>query len=810
MLGYGKIRILNTLKMGISRFKNFLFVYGPIVFILSIWLIFSFQYIFQDKVPFPSTYQVNNFAPWSAYEKFWGPVKNAAMPDIITQIYPWRHLAVEIWKSGNIPLWNHYSFSGTPLLANYQSAVLSPFNLLFFIFPFVDGWTILVLLQPLLAGFFTYLFARSIKISKIGSVISSISFMFCGFITTWMGYATLGYAILFLPLALFCIEKYWDSGKLFFLSLFSLTFPLSFFSGHFQISTYFILFICLYLAYKFILTRNIHNALYLILYTFFGLLLIMPQVLPSMDLYFQSFRSSFFQTGFISLQYVPTLIVPDFFGNPVTRNTWFGHYAEWNGYIGLPGIFLAFLAFFKINKKILIFLFIGLLSLILATENFISSFILGLNIPLLSQSAIGRIIVLYSFSFAVLAGFGFDSLVEYVKHRNTKKIFSNIGIFTLFFVVLWSIVAFGVFIEKENIGVSRQNLILPTLLFLGLCISVVIGVFYRGNRIYNKIIIFTIGLSLLSLTSFDMLRFSLKWMPSDPKNFVFPDIPSSNAFKKISGFDRVLGNLGGEANIYYRLPSVEGYDALYSRRYGQFVNYIESEKLIISAWSVVDFPNDGKFTSKALDFLGIKYIAHKVSDNEVSWTFPYWKYPEDRFKRVYKDDKYEFYENKNVFPRAFLVSDYTVANSSEQALKKVFDDNFDLRSKVVLEKDPKMIIDQKVKGEVKITSFESNSIKILSRSNNNALLVLANNYNSGWKAKINNREIPILRANHAFSAIPVEKGESTVVLEYDPFSFRLGIYLFLSGVSGIVIFLFVSRSKGRLKPFFFWQSGIGK
>ena len=43
--------------------------------------------------------------------------------------------------------------------------------------------------------------------------ISSISFMFCGFIVTWMNYATLGFAIIFLPLALFSIEKYFSFVK---------------------------------------------------------------------------------------------------------------------------------------------------------------------------------------------------------------------------------------------------------------------------------------------------------------------------------------------------------------------------------------------------------------------------------------------------------------------------------------------------------------------------------------------------------------------------------------------------------------------
>ena len=134
----------------------------PYLLIFVVWFIFSSPYFLKGLSPFPSDYQVNSFSPWSSYKELAGPVKNAAQPDLITQIYPWKNLVIEQWKAGQIPLWNPYSFAGTPLLANFQSAVFSPFNLLFFLpLKFIDSWSILVLLQPLFAGIFTYFFIFS-------------------------------------------------------------------------------------------------------------------------------------------------------------------------------------------------------------------------------------------------------------------------------------------------------------------------------------------------------------------------------------------------------------------------------------------------------------------------------------------------------------------------------------------------------------------------------------------------------------------------------------------------------------------------
>jgi hypothetical protein len=268
----------------------------PFIIILSIWFFFSSPFVMGGKNPFPSDYQTNFFQPWSVYPGMKGPVKNNAQPDIITQIYPWRYFSIEELKNGRLPFWNPYNFAGTPHLANYQSAVLSPFNILFFLpLSFIDAWGLLVLLQPLLAGFSTYLFVRKLGISKEGSLISSVSFMFCGFLTTWMGYATLGYAILPLPLALYSILKFKEERKVLWLILLSLSFPFSFFAGHFQTSMYFALGVFLYIFYSIKIEKDIKVYIKSLVFALSGILLVMPQVLHSVEIYLNAARRDLFQ-----------------------------------------------------------------------------------------------------------------------------------------------------------------------------------------------------------------------------------------------------------------------------------------------------------------------------------------------------------------------------------------------------------------------------------------------------------------------------------------------------------------------------------
>ena len=773
-----------------SKVKKFLLNFWSVIFIFIVWFIFSSPYFLKNKAPFPATYQVNNFAPWSTYPEFAGPVKNGAMPDIITQIYPWKDFTIDTLRAGQIPLWNPYSFSGTPHLANYQSAVFSPFNFIFFLFPFVDAWSLLVLFQPLLAGLFMYLFVRSLKRSQTASLISSISFMFCGFIVVWMDYATLAYAISFLPLALFCIEKYHELKKIRYLLLLSISIPLSFFSGHFQISIYFFITVLVYLIYKFITTKNINASLKLTGFIFFGLLLSLPQLLPSIELYLQSLRSTIFLKGeAIPWQYIPTFLAPDFLGNPVTRNDWFGHYAEWNAYIGvLPLMLAVYLIISKKNVQTFFLLTIGIFALLIAFDTPFLTLLINFHIPVLSTSAASRIIVIYSFTFAAMSAFGLDQLVMDVKERRFKKIYSWITLFSIFFLLLWAIVFFKLFIPQERLIVARQNLILPSFIFLAS--SLVILLFAFSQNTNKKVKYSLLAFMLILIVAFDLFRFAKKWQPFDPKNLVFPNIPTTQEFSRLKGHERVLGNLGAEALVYYGMPSVEGYDPLYINRYGEFVGSLNDGRLRESSRSVVIFPKDIKYTEKAINLLGIKYIIHKLSDDNKPWTFPYWKYPNDYFDLIYKDESYKIFENEKAYPRVFLVGEYKVINNPQKIIDTMFSKDFDLRKSIILEEHPRIEKYSGNMGNVLILKYSPNEIEFKVNASRPGILFLSDNYYPGWKAEIDGKKAKILRADYTFRAVSVPLGKHTVKFVYDPQSFKLGLYAALFGFT-LIVFLIV-------------------
>src|SRR3989338_2737474 len=218
----------------------------PFVIIALIPFIFFWQFFIKDLLPIPSDTIIGLYHPWrDLYSKDYPrgiPFKNFLITDPVRQQIPWRKIAIDQWKEGKIPLWNPYNFSGTPILANIQTAALYPLNILFLIFPFIDAWTTLIMLQPLLAGLFMYWYLRSLALRSVASLLGAIVWSFSGFNIAWLTWGTMGHVALWLPLALLSIDKSW-----YFLLVFSLV--SQFFAGHAQISLYFMIVVLAYAVF---------------------------------------------------------------------------------------------------------------------------------------------------------------------------------------------------------------------------------------------------------------------------------------------------------------------------------------------------------------------------------------------------------------------------------------------------------------------------------------------------------------------------------------------------------------------------------
>jgi len=766
-----------------------------ILLILVIFAFFFNSFLIKGKLPIPSDTIIGLYHPFrDLYAKEYPrgiPFKNFLITDPVRQQYPWRELAISLEKKGELPLWNPYNMGGYPLLANFQSAAFYPLNILFFVLPFNISWGLLIFLSPLLSAIFLYFYLKNLNLHNWACFLGSIVFSFSGFFIAWMEWGTITHTILWLPLILLSIDKIFSyfkfnknskvksqssrpkadqplaeklqlkSQKLLIWS-FIFTFSLisAFFAGHLQIFFYLFVFSTIYLFARWLQFGRRWNILLLfaICYLLFAITTAIQWV-PTLKFIFESAReidqAQWQKSGwFMPWEHLVQFIIPDFFGNPTTNNYWgVWNYAEFIGYIGIfPFILSLFALFFRKDKKTLFFGTIFFISLIFALPTFFAKIPYLINIPLLSTSQPTRLLFLSDFALAVLSALGFDYLI---KSKNKTVIFPLLFLFILF-LGIWIFVLFlgKEVISLDNLNVAKRNSILPSALFGFILIIVSLLVFMPRIKKYSSFIY----ILLIFLALFDLMRFGFKFIPFTNKEYLFPQTKTISFLQSQKGIFRIMSAdrriLPPNFTTLYRLQSVDGYDPLFLNRYGELISASERGKPDISPPFGFDrIINPANFESRVVDLIGVKYIL-SLSDLK-----------SEKLKKVFQEGQTRVYENSKSFPRTFFVEKVYYRNNKNDVIELIFNENFDLKRKAIIEDaDFKRIdfISKRSLGEAKIKEYTENKIVIKTQNKGEGFLVITDTFYPAWKAKINGKETRIYRTDFNFRGIFVPKGEHNV------------------------------------------------
>src|SRR5882724_1443741 len=779
------------------------------IFILLLFFLITslfFYPLFKGWIPFPGDLLVSK-APYNTNAYFGyapGGVPNKAQgADIIKEAFPWKSFVVDSLKKGQLPFWNPYNFSGNSELANFQSAVFYPLNVIFLSLPFSLAWSIFIFVAPFLAGFFTYLLLREFRLSTLSSLFGGMIFAFSSYMVVWMEYGNITHTFLWLPLALLLVEKLLQKQtKKYFLALVGTLF-VSFLAGYIQGYFYLNIMVVLYFLVRFKQTNIQQKKIFLTFFLalIFPVLLSLFQMLPTLKLFDYSSRGNY---SLEQIQYLlnpwwysVTVLIPDFFGNPATRNYWFaGTYIERVSYFGFIPFIFAIVALFSFNKRkeTRIFGIVFLVTFLLSLDLLVTKYFFRIPIPTLSTAVPTRILGLFQFCGSILAAFGF----EYLLQKEERKKFINI--ITLFFVILillWGLVLFTAKIFPQlswttNFTITKRNLILPTVFFFSFFMLVLIR-FYENKIKSIKSLGKIISIIIFCLVFIDLFYFFQKITPFSPKEFIYPKTDVISYLQNNAGLYRFWGYGSGyiESNFqtYDKTFSPEGDDPLHFKTYTEFLTTSKDGTLpnslprpdanIAPGYGASDL-NTNVYRQKVLNIDGIKYV---LNEGDAS------AFHSEKYKLVWQKFPWQIYENLNVAPRAFLTTDYCVIQDKNAVMKTFFNKNFDEKKKLILNDDPHIARVSLKQSLVKILDYQPNRVTIQTNSNADALLFLSDNYFFSWKARVDNSVTKIYVADYTFRAVLVPKGHHIVTFYFDSNVFKTGLILSVFSAAILLVLL---------------------
>jgi len=722
--------------------------------------------------------------------------------DVLTSAYYFRVFGSEYLREHlRWPSWNPYIFGGLPFVDAMHSDIFYPTWILRLLVPVARANGYVFCIHIFLSGVATFCFVRSLGVGRTGAAISALAYMFSAGIVSFIFEGHDGRLIVtsMLPVALLFLHRgmagngawnYIVAGGGVGLALLSPQVQMSYYLG-IAVSLFFLV----ELWYRWQRSRDPRKAVSAILLFVamvgVGLSLAAVQFLPAYSYLEYSPRGGggrgyeFATSWSMPPEETINLVAPSFSGllESYWGRNYFKHHSE---YLGIITLVLAGTGVALSRRRPYARFFIGLavFSLIMAWGGHTPLYRIAYYIiPRIKQfRAPSLIFYLFSFSVAVLAGFGLDSLHSETGAR-AKRLIRGLAI-VLGVLAVCLIVCV---VAREGVTRSIADGVIPYLRAhyapemvqmkvrsLGANYSAFLLSFFRSLvvagisiviiwMLVERKILPATGLYLLGpLLLFDLLLVDAKFVRTvQPADEFFAEDEVVRYLKQDDSVFRVFPydhRPNDDYLMLFGLQSVGGHHGNQLQRYQRFIGGAETVMFYAPNLQYRNF----------LDLLNVKYI---VASKRV---------PASGLPVAHSGAAFNILTNETVLPRVFIVPDYRVV-TDDDALDLLKRSDFDPSATVLLSEDPGFtpVSSDTSVGEALLISYEPDRVVVEATTSSTALLVLSDNYYPMWRAVIDGRPTKIYRAYYTLRAVVVEPGSHAVEFVYDSIYLKVGFVLSL-------------------------------
>lgn len=707
------------------------------------------------------------------------PLHAGSMAEDILMFFPFKAFAAEVLRSGTTPLWNPYVFSGTPFLADSQTAVFHPATLMLALLAkgslSYRAGELAVVVQFCVAVIGMYAYLRSLRLERWSSAAGALVFTFGGFMVSHVRHLPIINVAVWLPWFLYAVERFAGSRRLIWGVIGSVFLLFAFLGGHLQTVLYvfsFGLIYCVWRVYpEIIAEERVFARISLGLRSMMpfpaALLLGAFQLLPTLELLPLSTRaidvSYHLTTDFsMPLQNLIMTVAPNFMGGIAGRywGAW-SYWWEFGSYVGIFALLAATTAAFVRRSRFQVFyMAAAVISLLLAlgANTFLHPLFYLIWPGFHLNRAPSRLLLIFTFSTAVLCAYGLEKLLA---GRNNDALLDTakrgLSFFTVIMAIMLPFMYAGLIAAPtrrlfEYFGTAADSLIWA-LVLTGL--SLVVLASLRNSALKDG----TIKAMMISLIIFDLFSIWRGWYVEErrpetyfPSDAVIDYLRSDKDMFRVDNRDVWPPNAGS----VYRIQTVSGSNTL----------------SLADQSRIAGLPK----------LLNVKYmVARKDLDD------PIWK-------KVRVIDGVSVYRYRAYVPRAYLVSAAQIEPDRETILKEISDAEFSPQDLVYLEdaslrKKIARLSKLPMDYNIELDSYEPNRLKYHVNNAEPGLMVLSEIYYPGWKARVDGRDANIYRADYALRAVWLEPGRHEVEMSFLPPSFLKGLYVSLITVSILIIML---------------------
>lgn len=725
--------------------------------------------------------------------------------DIRTFNLPIKAFLNNAIASKESPLWDPYTYCGIPFIAKMQSAVFYPLDIIFNLLSLPIAMNICTWFHIFLSGAFTYFFARELRISRFGALISGIIFSFNGYQFAHLigGHTPILRVLPWIPAILYCLERSISRQTPFYALIGGILLATQIFAGFPQITFYTLIAIILYP-----MCRGFKNIGFSLIIIGIGLLVGAVQVLPVIEIMPYTTKCSGASFDYLNVSSFPpfnllTFVIPEIFGDGMQVRYWGEWYlGEVIGYIGiLPLILITIVSCLYRTRITMLCLVFMLIFLLIAFGGYLPGaknyycLVPGFNIFRCSA----RAMAMFDLFGAILSGYGIAWIVENPKRLRvilkwliTLSVIYGIMVawFWLNGTMFWCHVMQLIASSGRVVEVPQSFLLSTGFISNAYHLSV-----YGAIKSLLLLIISTTGLYLWSrqwlstgvfklgviiLLVLDLYLFGYKYIQLAPDNDTLLNQKTIELLRMDKSCYRIcmlkfLSNAGQR----YGLCQADGFESSISSRYNELMNICNNLPLE-TPLPLVRFSR----WHNLHNLLNIKYIIGPPNIKMIG--LPH-------LEHIFSSEDNSIYQNLTCLPRAFIVHDFEL-HKPKDVLKRLADGSFDASRCVIIEERPNLVFKDMPAGTKKgstprILKYSLNEVIIQAELEQSGFLVLTDAWYPGWQAYIDGKKTKVYIADYVFRAIELTSGKHKVMFVYQPKSILYGMIITLVTLGVLVIVL---------------------
>jgi hypothetical protein len=713
--------------------------------------------------------------PWQATGR---PAVKANTGIVFTQIAPWTRIARDALLSGNAPLWNRMSASGTPLLANQQTAIFHPLTLLGMLLPLGKAFTLSASLRLFLVAFFTFILLRNWSIGTGAAIFGAVAYTFCSFHIVWLLFP-LGLSTMMLPICLVGVQEVIREACARSYAVLLLGLSLAVLGGHPEsalwvwiVTMVFAIFTCGNFRRLAVIASAFLMAMLLTAFFWMPALRALRET-PRFQAV-QSRQANPADHG-LTFEWLLPLVTPNVLGTPANGTytpprgqhaAVLNDYGEVaSSYAGLATLALALAAPFVVARRRRLVIAVGLMvfSLLTFSEAPLWRDLIR-AIPFAGISIHQRLRIFWNLGVCIAAAMTIDAAMRGEHRRRTAIAFA---VALAAFIAIYAIRSPALL--RDPIGLAQFIVPLAT--------SILVLISLRWNRL----IVFAATLLVFADLAVATYRYN---PPSEPAD-VFPGTGAIAALQRGERPFRFAAwgwSFLPDTPGYYGIEDIKTTDPIQNAHYMRLMRgYLNAD-----AASYDQILRDA--SQPFFDYLNIRYI---YVPPDQSLTDP-------RFVEVYRGTDGTVLKNTRALPRYFLVQRFRVDASFDRtvALSKQIRD---FRVDALVDHIPPNVFaqpDQQLGGgSVSVLRYGDNDTALDVTSNGWNLLVSSDVHWPGWRAYWNGRRQRPVIVNGAFLGCFIAPGKGQLVFRYRPDEFTRG--LTLSAAAVVLLAAFAIARKAR-------------